>query len=54
VFIHWVKSPEAYLQARWEEALGFIQGTAIAWGVVAGLWLLGSTFVRWRRAADTR
>jgi hypothetical protein len=51
VFVHWVESPEAYLKARWQEVLGFIRGTAMTWGVLAALWLLGSTCVCWRRSA---
>jgi len=54
VFVHWVKSPEAYLQARWEEVLSFLRGTAITWGVSAGLWILGRTLARLRRPAATR
>jgi hypothetical protein len=54
VFVHWVKSPEAYLQARWDEVLRFLRGTAIMWGVIAGLWILGRTVARWRRPAATQ
>ena len=43
VFVHWVKSPEAYLDQHWNDVLGFLRGTAIGWGVVAGLWLVGSS-----------
>jgi hypothetical protein len=58
VFVHWVKSPEAYLEARWGESLGALKIIAIIWGVIAGLWLLGTTSARavsrWRRSLSRR
>jgi len=58
VFVHWVKSPEAYLGARWGEFLGFLKITSIIWGVIAGLWLFGTTLARavsrLRRAVSRR
>ncbi|WP_157231726.1 hypothetical protein [Hyalangium minutum] len=46
VFVHWVKSPETYVEERWNEVIGFLRGTAIGWGAVAGLWFLGTSVVR--------
>jgi hypothetical protein len=50
VFVHWVKSPEAYLEARWDEVLGFLRGTAIFWCALAVLWLVGTSALRNKRA----
>lgn len=54
VFVLWVKSPEAYLAEHWRDFLGFLRGTAIGWGITAGLWLVGSSAVSGLRTVGRR
>lgn len=54
VFVLWVKSPEDYLAEHWRDFWGFLRGTAIGWGITAGLWLVGSSTVSGFRTLKAR
>lgn len=46
MFVHWAKSPEAYLESHWEDFFGFLRILSIISGVLTGLWVTGSLLVR--------